>query len=141
MVPLLITDLLSCIFAIEDGNVILKIVGLFCMLYKACNTGLRWVGCKSPENFPLLNCFFICLLMGMLSLRWKMGGLTLRLLPVPLIPLSPPEGKRHCPAKQQEALSTALLSFVVFFPNRKHSVTVSHCPTWSWAVASAFQMS
>lgn len=53
LVPLLITDLLSCIFAIEDGNVILRTVGLFCMLYKACNIGLRWAGCESTKIFPV----------------------------------------------------------------------------------------
>lgn len=76
--PALITDLLPCIFATEDGTVILQTVGLFCMLYKACNTGLRWAGCKSTEKFPFGTAVFICLWeCGLFSGR--LGGLTLRL--------------------------------------------------------------
>lgn len=71
-VPLLITGLLSCIFAIEGGNVILIVSGVFCMLYKACNIGLRLAGYKSTKTSHLLNCSFY-LLVRILSLQWKIG--------------------------------------------------------------------
>lgn len=69
-IPLLIADLL-CIFGIEDGNVMLIVVGLFCMLYKACNIDLEWAGCKSTETH-LWYCSFY-LLLGMPSLQLKIG--------------------------------------------------------------------
>lgn len=81
LVPLLITDLLSCIFAIEDRNVMLMIVGLFCMLYRACNTveGGLTAGARKSLTFPLL---FLSANGNALSRR--SGSLMLRLLPSPI---------------------------------------------------------